>query len=215
MTDEEESDQELLSEEEADPDAMTLIEVVNLLRPLLRDHVDLYSEMRRLLIQQQRARPVLSLQTEVLADVAPSDTPSTPGFDPTKIAEFLATFRSRLRQMQFEQKAASETNSETVSRLEAENDHLHAALLEARRGERSSSSPEESDATPQPTESGSPASAAPKSIIQPAYRSSRVSPATRDNKSESSSPGARQTPTRLTPSSPWSSKRVKFPPGSE
>jgi hypothetical protein len=209
LIDESASDGELASDDELDPNAVVLTEVVNLLRPVLREHVDLYSEMRRVVAGQHVKPAVLSFQTSVIADVAPSAAPATPGFDLSMIAQHLTTFRSRLRQMQLERQGAAETHAVTVAQLESENDHLQAELSMARRSQGSSSSPGEAH-----SHNSAPTSdpGTPRSIIRPAYRSSRVAETPQRS---SGSPASLQTPTRMTPTSPWSSKRVTFPPGTE
>jgi hypothetical protein len=119
--------------------------------PLLEQHVDLYSDLRRRFVEQGRRKQQLSLTSCTLADIEPQDV-----IDPLRVKAMLGVLAQLLRQQQAEQAGANRTAQDAIQQLRTENRRLYDQISRER------NAPESSDETPSPARI---------TVISPPYKS--------------------------------------------
>jgi hypothetical protein len=112
---------------ELDPNASALFEVVKQMTPLLNDYVDLYSDLRRRLVEQSTQIAPLSLTSCTVADVAPQEV-----IDPLRIRALLGGLAQLLHQHQVEREGVNKTAHDAIQQLQTENHRLYDQLSRER-----------------------------------------------------------------------------------
>ena len=128
-------DPEALEQDEMSPDAYALAEVIKQLSPLLSESFDLYSDVRRKLVDQYLHKPKLEFTSSVLADCPPTGiapSAATPSGDYDKIRQALVVLKAQLQQLEVERKGSIAAAGNALAQYKSENERLYKQLSEYR-----------------------------------------------------------------------------------
>lgn len=203
-------DPEALQQDEMSPDAYALAEVVKQLSPLLNESFELYSDVRRKLVDQCMRKPKLTFTSSVVADCAPSDEPHNTA-DYEKIRQAMIVLKSQLRQLEAERKGSIQAAANALAQYKSENEALYKQLSEYRMKEAM-----ETDSSTYSTHSSmSSASVTPRTVPS-ARRGSRIadSPVTPKRRTPAKEGAIESSFKRRTPT-PSTDKKVTFTPRPE
>ena len=123
-------DPEALEQDEMSPDAYALAEVIKQLSPLLSESFELYSDVRRKLVDQYLQKPKLEFTSSVLADCPPSG--GAPSGDYDNIRQALVVLKARLQQLEVERKGSIAAAGNALAQYKSENERLYKQLSEYR-----------------------------------------------------------------------------------
>jgi hypothetical protein len=119
--------------DDLDPDAHALAEAIRQITPLLTDHVELYSDLRRRFVDRALHQPVLSFQSDVILEYEGGAEPHAD--DSQNFRQQLAFIAQLLQQFTTERAAALNATQETIDQLKAENRFLSEELSRYRQQE--------------------------------------------------------------------------------
>jgi hypothetical protein len=147
----ESADADGLDAGDLDLNAYALLEVVKQMTPLLDEHVDLYSDLRRRLVERSPRKRQLSLTSCTVADIAPHEVA-----DPLRIKAMLGVLAQLLHQHQTERVGVNKTAHDAIQQLQTENRRLYDQISRER-----NAADERSESTDEPH----------VTVISPLYRS--------------------------------------------
>jgi hypothetical protein len=114
-----------------DPDACVLAEAIRQITPLLTDHVELYTDLRRRFVDRALHHPVLSFQSDVVLEHGHEERAD----NSENFRQQLAVIAQLLQQFAAERAAALKATQETIDQLQSENRFLAEELSRYRQRE--------------------------------------------------------------------------------
>lgn len=114
-------DQEAANQNELNPDAYVLSEVIKQILPLLNETCELYSDLRQRFVEHRIRQSNFAIQSQVILDVKPDNKPiQNDQIDPN-LKKALAMIAARLNQSKIQTQNTEIQNEQTRQTLQEEN----------------------------------------------------------------------------------------------